>query len=1104
MAGPEASPTVGRDLPVGVVTFLMTDVESSTRLWRESAADATVVMARQSALIAAVVARHGGARPLEQGEGDSTVAAFARASDALAAALEAQRALGAEPWPERARVRVRMAVHTGEAELRGADVYGGAAIIRCARLRALAHGGQVLVSNATREVVGDRLPADAMLLALDTVQLKGFEGSERVHQLCHPDLPSAFPPLGRPHLGRLGVWPTALVGRVREREEVAALLASDRLVTITGAGGAGKTRLAHAVGEDVADRYADGVVWVELARLLDGAQVAGTIAAACGVREAAGVAAIDLLPRALAGARMLIVLDNCEHLLDGCARVTDALMRAGVGVSVLATGREPLGVPGEVTWRIPPLALPPEGERDPERLGVFDSVRLFVERARAGRPGFRLDAGSAPAVARICRRLDGLPLALELAAARVRALSVERLADGLDDRFRLLTGGARTALARQQTLLASVEWSHELLDDPERMLFRRLGVFAAPFDLEAVEAVAADDELEPFEVVDVLARLVDKNMVQPAGERYQLLETLRQYALERAADAGELAELRGRHLAWFRRRAAAWALDRELATFPVLDEIAAEAPDLLAALEWSLGPGRRPAVDLLYALAPYWGRRFAHEELRAVSGQVLAAFDEGSAPWLEALAPVAAELYFATEVGWLPAARRALDTLGEEVAPAVRGLVEQALSLGSAFLGLPEGVAGLERAAEAGRAAGNRNLEVESLLTIAGLLAQQGERGRVRRLLAWLDRYIPPDAVMRFLLDQAHANAIAFDGDFAGARARLEPYLDRSCEFGIATQVGLIGLWSEDAPLARRAVAAAERNLAAGAFATAMSWLRAVVPLVEGDLDAARRQLGDEPSPWTIGTSSFRLRCMGAEVALSLGDAGGAAALLDEAEPRLAGTVLHYFAGVVHLLRAHLARGREDVREAEASAHQALELAAEHELGLLTVDALETLALLAADVGNDVQAGRLLGVTDAFRQRTGYRWRYPYRRRAIEALRPRLDAAHVEEGAQLTLADAIAWARRGRGERRRPNHGWDSLTPTEARVVELVAAGLPNREIAAKLFVSLATVKTHLVHVYTKLDVRTRAQLAAMATSRQTERRKPTGEVDPQPGARTR
>ena len=1103
MHGPDAEPPAGPNLPLGVVTFLMTDVESSTRLWRESP-EAAALIARQTELIAAAVARHGGVRPLEQGEGDSTVAAFARASDALAAALEAQRALAGEPWPESARVRVRMAVHTGEAELRGAGAYGGSAIIRCARLRSLAHGGQVLVSTATREVVGDGLPADAMLVALGTVQLKGFDRSERVHQLCHPDLPSTFPPLTRAGTGGLGLWPTALVGRLRERGEVAALLATDRLVTITGAGGAGKTRLAHAVGEDLADRYADGVVWVELARLSDGAQVAGTVAGACGVREAAGVAAIDLLGRALAESRMLVVLDNCEHLLEDCARVAEALMRAGRGVSVLATGREPLGVTGEVTWRIPPLALPPEGERDSERLGAYDSVCLFVERARAARPGFRLDAGSAPVVTRICRRLDGLPLALELAAARVRTLSVERLADGLDDRFRLLTGGARTALARQQTLLASVEWSHDLLDEPERLLFRRLGVFAAPFDVEAVEAVAADDQLDPLEVVDLLSRLVDKNMVQPAGDRYQLLETLRQYALERAADAGELAELRSRHLAWFRRRAAAWGVDREVTTFPVLEEIAAEAPDLLAALEWSLGPGRRPAADLLYALAWYWGRRFAHEKLRAVSGQVLAALDEGSVPWLEALAPVADELYFATELGWVPAARRALDTLSGEIAPAVRGLVEHALSLGPAFLGLLEGVAGLERAAEAGRAAGNRNLEVMSLLTIASLLAQQGERGRVRRLLAWLDRHVPPDAVMRFLLDQTHANAMAFDGDFAGARARLEPYLDRSCEFSIATQVGLIALWTEDAPLARRAVAAAERNLAAGAFATAVSWLRAVVPLVEGRFDDALRALGEEPSPWTMGTSSFRLRCMGAEVALSLGDAGRAAVLLDEAEPRLAGTVLHYFAGVVHLLRAHLARGREDVREAEARAHQALDLAAEHELGLLTVDTLETLALLAADVGNDVQAGRLLGVTDAFRQRTGYRWRYPYRRRAIEALRPRLDAAHVEEGAQLTLADAVAWARRGRGERRRPNHGWDSLTPTETRVVELVAAGLPNREIASKLFVSLATVKTHLVHVYTKVDVRTRAQLAAAATSREAERRRRAGAVDPQPGARTR
>src|SRR5437867_8623221 len=735
MHGPDAEPPAGPNLPLGVVTFLMTDVESSTRLWRESA-EAAALIARQTELIAAAVARHGGVRPLEQGEGDSTVAAFARASDALAAALEAQRAPAGEPWPESARVRVRMAVYTGEAELRGAGTYGGSAIIRCARLRSLAHGGQVLVSTATREVVGDGLPSDAMLVALGTVQLKGFDRSEHVHQLCHPDLPSTFPPLARAGTGGLGLWPTALVGRLRERGEVAALLATDRLVTITGAGGAGKTRLAHAVGEDLADRYADGVVWVELARLSDGAQVAGTVAGACGVREAAGVAAIDLLGRALAESRMLVVLDNCEHLLEDCARVAEALMRAGRGVSVLATGREPLGVTGEVTWRIPPLALPPEGERDSERLGAYDSVCLFVERARAARPGFRLDAGSAPVVARICRRLDGLPLALELAAARVRALSVERLADGLDDRFRLLTGGARTALARQQTLLASVEWSHDLLDEPERMLFRRLGVFAAPFDLEAAEAVAPDDELDPLEVVDPLSRLVDKNMVQPAGDRYQLLETLRQYALERAADAGELAELRGRHLAWFGRRAATWDLGRRLLRFPVLDELSAEAPDLLAALEWSLETDRDATVDLLWTLAAWLGQRGAHGELRAVAHQALAPVAEGSAAWIERLAPLAADLFFAADVAWMPAAKQALDAEPPVGSPAARGAVLLALSLGPSFIGRREALAALEQAAEAGRSAGNEQLEATALLTLASTVGFQGNRSRLGPLLA--------------------------------------------------------------------------------------------------------------------------------------------------------------------------------------------------------------------------------------------------------------------------------------------------------------------------------------------------------------------------------
>jgi len=287
-------------LPAGVVTFLLTDVESSTRLWRE-ATGAADVMARQGELIAAAVARHGGHPAVEQGEGDSTVSAFARASDALSAALDAQRALAAEPWPDGAAVRVRMAVHTGEPELRVPGRYDGPALIRCARLRGLAHGTQVLVSAAAREVVGDAVPTGSSLIERETVRLDGFDRRERVYQLCHPDLPAALEPLRTVRGAVTAMWPTPLIGRTRERAQVAGLLEANRLVTITGAGGAGKTRLACAVAEDVADRVPDGVVFVELARLGDDEQVASAVAAACGIREAPGVPAAEHLANALAG-----------------------------------------------------------------------------------------------------------------------------------------------------------------------------------------------------------------------------------------------------------------------------------------------------------------------------------------------------------------------------------------------------------------------------------------------------------------------------------------------------------------------------------------------------------------------------------------------------------------------------------------------------------------------------------------------------------------------------------------------------------------------------------------------------------------------------------
>jgi len=1071
-------------LPLGVVTFLLTDVESSTRLWRTQP-EAAGIMARHAQLIASAVARHGGVQPVEQGEGDSTVAAFALARDALAAALDAQQALAAERWPAGATIRVRMAVHTGESELRGEGAYGGAAIIRCARLRALARGGEVVVSAATREVVGDVLPPGAALLERATVQLEGFDRRERVYQLCHADLPAAVGPLRGARASLLGPWPTGLIGRTREREDVAALLARDRLVTITGSGGAGKTRLAHAVAEDVGARFADGVVWVELARVSEDSQVANAVAGACGVREVARVATTEVLARALADAELLVVLDNCEHVLAGCAAVVAALQAAGDAMRVLATGREALGVPGEVTWRIPALSLPPDDQRDPERLLEFDAVHLFVARAAAANPEFRLDAASAPAVAQICRRLDGIPLALELAAARVRAMTVQRLAVGLDDRFRLLTGGARTALARQRTLLASVEWSHDLLDESERIVFRRLGVFTGPFSLEAAEAVVAGADVDALDVLGLLARLVEKSLVQLVGDRYRLLETLRHHALQRAADAGELAAGRARHLEWFAQRPAAWGLPRIMATLPLIDEIEAEAPDLLAALEWSLGTDEGPAIGLLYALVPYWNARQRQGEMQAVAAKVLAGLEEGSARWLQALAPVAVELFFATDLRWAPAAERTLAALGDAVDPLVRGGIEFALSFSSAFAGRPDGLAALEHVSQLGRAAGSASLEIVPLLTLNSTLADKGALARVRPLIAWLDRHVPRDATMRFLLDDAHAYVSAFDGEFEAARGRVEPHLVDAGDLASCFMVANIALWTCDLPFARRAAATIERKVfPPGPFTTSVRWLRAVVPLLEDDLDSAARHLADDPAPWLMASASARIRYLGAEVALARDDVGRAAALLDETEPHLTGRTMHFYHVVVHLLRAEVARRGGEVRGAEGRAHEALELAAAHEIKLLVTDALETLAILAGDVGNHAQAARLLGAADSFRDRTGYRWRPHHRRATIDALRPQLAASHLAEGAALSLEEAVALARRGRGERRRPEFGWDSLTPTESRVVELVAAGLPNRAIASRLFVSLATVKTHLVHVYGKLDLRTRTELAAAATSR--------------------
>jgi predicted ATPase/class 3 adenylate cyclase/DNA-binding CsgD family transcriptional regulator len=1071
-----------------VVTFLMTDVESSTQLWRDRP-EAVQLLERQRDLVAGAIAGHGGALPADQGEGDSALAAFARPGDALAAALDAQRALAAEPWPEGARVRVRMAVHTGVAELRGEHNYGGLALIRCARLRALARGGQVLVSSATVALVGDPLPGGASLVDLETVSLADFERPERVHQLCHSALPSEFAPLRR-SASTLQPWSTPLVGRAAECREVVSLLGDARLVTLTGAGGSGKTRLAHAVALDLEERFEDGVVWVELARLASEAQVAGTVAAACGVAEAGGVRVLDALARHLASTELLLVLDNCEHLLGACAELADAAVRAGARVRVLATSREPLGAPGETTWRIPSLALPAEDAIALADVAESEAVRLFVERARAARPDFRLDAASAPAVARICRRLDGIPLALELAAARVRALSIEHLADGLDDRFRLLTGGARTAMARQRTLLASVEWSHALLDDDERALFRRLSVFAAPFSLAAAEAVAADDSLDRFAIFEVLARLVDKSLVMHAGDRYRLLETLRQYALERAADAGELAELRERHLAWFKRRAGVWRIDREIYDAEVMTaQVLVEAPDLISALDWSIRPDHQPAVELLWPVSAHWfDRGNCEAEIRSLATKVLGQQTEGSKSWLELLAPLCVPLLIAGEASWLPSAGRALAELGSKLDPILRADISMALSLGSVFLGDREAaIAGLRAVVEDAKVSGCQRLEVLAVAHLAMIHSTSSEARSARPLLAWLDRQVSPGHPFRSQIAISNAWLAAASGDLDVARGSLAPYLEQGAKGGIYVVgvAGQIGLWLEDQAYLARLLMLAERlHFPANALSgSTVPELRGKLALLRGDLEAAAVAF-DECGRWSL----MRDRAMSnqlrrAEVRLALGDRAGAEADVAVMERALSGSSSSY-ALLLDLLKSHLARLASEPTRAESLAHAALARSVDLEAALIAVWGLEVLILVAGDADRLGEAARLLGAVEAFRARSGFRWRAHHYREALARLRAKLDPTALAEGAELAIWDAVAYAQRGRGERGRPDRGWQSLTPTEQRVVELVSAGLPNKDVAQKLFVSVATVKTHLVHVFEKLDVRTRAELAATVAAR--------------------
>lgn len=503
----------------------------------------TAALALLNRTVDATVAAHGGVRPVEQGEGDSFVAAFARASDAVACALALQRA-------PLAPIRIRIGLHTGEIQLRDEGNYAGPTINRAARIRDLAHGGQTVLSGATESMVVDRLPEGVWLTDLGSYALKGVPRPERVVQLCHPDLCKEFPPLrvrSAVTSHNLPAQLTSFIGRQAQMAELRQLVTANRLLTLTGAGGAGKTRLAVELAAHLATEFVDGVWYVDLAPVINPVMAPVTVARTLGLTDQPGLSVMDALLRFFGERKTLLLVDNCEHLLDACGTMIVELLKSCPQLTIMATSREPLAVSGELSWRVPSLSLADE------------AVQLFTDRARHVRPTFAAGEGNTELIAEICERLDGMPLAIELAAARVRALSPRQIVDSLHDRFRLLTGGGRTAVRRQQTLRASVDWSHALLTEPERVLFRRLAAFMGGFDLDAVQAVGAASEIEVYQLLDLLTLLVDKSLVVAfetssdtgVSMRYRLLETVRQYALEKLGESSEADQVRTRHRDYF-------------------------------------------------------------------------------------------------------------------------------------------------------------------------------------------------------------------------------------------------------------------------------------------------------------------------------------------------------------------------------------------------------------------------------------------------------------------------------------------------------------------------------------------------------------------------
>lgn len=895
---------------------------------------------------------------------------------------------------------------------------------------------------------------------------------------------------------------SSFVGRARELAELTRLLRRSRLLTLTGPGGCGKSRLSLQLVAETAGGLEEGAWWVPLAPITDPAMLGGVLAQVLGVRPVPGESELDAVITFLGQREAVMVLDNCEHLLEEAARAAEILAGGCPGLRVLATSREPLRAQGETEWRVPSLSLPSD---KPGSAGAAasDAVRLFVERAAQVRPGFTLTQENEAAILAICRELDGMPLAIELAAARLRTFSVEQIATRLADRFRLLTGGARTALARHQTLHASLDWSHELLSDQERTVFRRLGVFVGGFTLEAAERVCAGRDIDAAAVLSLVTTLVEKSLVQAEDNgpvvRYRLLETMRAYALDRLGEAGETERARDRHRDFyleFAERIAPELLTPEQPEF--LELLDPEDANFTLAIEHASATEPDKALRLSVALTLWWRLRSHFAQGEAGFARSLEA--QGS-PELRARA-LWGHAYLRTFAGALdvafPAAQQALEAaemIGDHSTAA------RALWLIGITTMWPDPIGsrpGLERALDLAVATGDEfaRMHTTQALGMTHLL-QEDHHSMVpfhEEALALAERLGQQDALAW------HWIAMALGAWIGGDLERVADAGKRA--FDIARRAG--DIVTETAAVAGLCIAESEAGRApraleqlgivreravarGGVFLlSAVDLAMGLAHAADGRAEQARSAFealilqGGGGLAWALGRAHVSL----AEVRRLLADTRGARIAAEHARDLSARTGDEPIAAEARLVLGRLAAARGRWAEAQRLLHDALPVAVGSGSPRLA-RVLEAMAEVSAGLRNHVDAARILGSADGLRRRS-HHVPWPHQRAETAAheqtLREELGAEAFErafaEGEALTAEEVVAYLRRARGTRKRPATGWESLTPTELEVARLATAGSTNPQIAEAMFIARDTVRTHLSHIFTKLGLKNRAELA--------------------------